>query len=47
MQEGYDGIDHPILYFSKKFDKHQRNYWTTEKESLCRNGELERSYEVS
>ena len=26
MQEGEDGIDHPISYFSKKFDKHQRNY---------------------
>ena len=32
MQEGEDGIDHPISYFSKKFDKHQRNYSTIEKE---------------
>ena len=24
MQVGEDGIDHPISYFSKKFDKHQR-----------------------
>ena len=20
------GIDHPVCYFAKKFDKHQRNY---------------------
>ena len=32
MQEGDDGIDHPISYFSKKFDKYQRNYSTIEKE---------------
>ena len=25
MQVGKDGIDYPISYFSKKFDKHQRN----------------------
>ena len=31
MQVGEDGIDHPISYFSKKFDKHQRNYSTVEK----------------
>ena len=31
MQVGEDGIDHPISYFSKKFDKHQRNYFTIEK----------------
>ena len=35
MQKGDDGIDHPISYFSKKFDKHQRNYSTIEKECLA------------
>ena len=33
MQE-VDSIDHPIGYFSKKFEKHQRNYSTIEKECL-------------
>ena len=33
MQVGEDGIDHPISYFSKKFD--QRNYSTIEKECLA------------
>ena len=35
MQVGEDGINHPISYFSKKFDKHQRNYSTIEKECLA------------
>ena len=35
MQEDSDSIDHPISYFSKKFDKHQRNYSTIEKECLA------------
>ena len=35
MQVGEDGIDHPISYFSKKFDKHQRNYSAIEKECLA------------
>ena len=35
MQVGEDGIDHPISYFSKTFDKHQRNYSTIEKECLA------------
>jgi len=35
MQESDDGIDHPISYFSKKFDKHQKNYSTIEKECLA------------
>ena len=34
MQFGEDGIDHPISYFSKRFDKHHRNYSTIEKECL-------------
>lgn len=33
LQEGSDGIDHPVCYFSKK--KHQVNYSTIEKEALA------------
>lgn len=29
------GIDHPVCYFSKKFDKCQKNYSTIEKECLA------------
>ena len=29
-----DEFEHPIGYFSKKFDRHQRNYSTIEKECL-------------
>ncbi|XP_041947558.1 uncharacterized protein LOC121708759 isoform X4 [Alosa sapidissima] len=35
LQEGSDGLDHPICYFSKKFLKHQLNYSTIEKEALA------------
>ena len=31
-QLGSDGLDHPISFYSKKFNKHQRNYSTVEKE---------------
>ena len=34
LQEDDNGIDHPICYFSKKFNKHHRNYSTIEKECL-------------
>ena len=34
LQEDDDGVDHPVCYFSKKFNKHQRNYSTIEKECL-------------
>ena len=35
LQEDSNGIDHPVCYFSKKFDKHQKNYSTIEKECLA------------
>ena len=35
LQEGKDGVDHPICYFSRKFNQHQRNYSTVEKEYLA------------
>ena len=34
MQENGNGVDHPVSYFSKKFNKHQKNYSTIEKECL-------------
>ncbi|KAF7661623.1 hypothetical protein LDENG_00257510 [Lucifuga dentata] len=35
LQEDQQGVDHPVCYFSKKFNKHQLNYSTTEKEALA------------
>ena len=35
LQEDMDGIDHPVCYFSRKFNRHQRNYSTIEKECLA------------
>uniref|UniRef100_A0A669BX09 Gypsy retrotransposon integrase-like protein 1 n=1 Tax=Oreochromis niloticus TaxID=8128 RepID=A0A669BX09_ORENI len=35
MQEDHHGVDRPICYFSKKFNKHQMNYSTIEKEALA------------
>ena len=35
LQESGDGIDHPVCFFSRKFDKHQLNYSTIEKEALA------------
>ena len=32
MQKDGNGKDHPVSYFSKKFNKHQKNYSTIEKE---------------
>ena len=30
LQEDDNGVDHPVCYYSKKFNKHQRNYSTVE-----------------
>lgn len=35
LQEDKSGVDHPISYFSRKFNKHQLNYSTIEKEALA------------
>ena len=34
VQEGLDGLDHPVDYFSKKFLKFQSNYSVVEQETL-------------
>ena len=34
LQQGDDGVEHPVSYFSKKFNHHQRVYSTIEKEAL-------------
>ena len=35
MQHNSKGIEHPICYFSCKFNQHQKNYSTIEKEALA------------
>ena len=34
LQEDDNGVDYPVCYYSKQFNKHQRNYSTIEKECL-------------
>ena len=34
LQEDDNGVDHSLCYYSKMFNKHQRNYSTIEKECL-------------
>lgn len=34
LQEDVTGVDHPVCCFSQKFNKHQLNYSTIEKEAL-------------
>ncbi|XP_037615670.1 uncharacterized protein LOC119482245 [Sebastes umbrosus] len=35
LQEDTQGVDHPVSYFSRKFNKHQLKYSTIEKEALA------------
>lgn len=35
LQVGADGVEHPVCYFSKKFNRHQMAYSTVEKEALA------------
>jgi phospholipid-translocating ATPase len=35
LQKQESGVEHPIAYYSKKFNKHEKNYSTIEKEGLA------------
>ena len=35
VREDNHGTDHPVCYFSRKFDSHQSHYSTCEKETLA------------
>ena len=35
IQEDNNGVDHPVCYFSRKFNHYQKNYSTIEKECLA------------
>ena len=35
IQEDADGVDHPVSYFSRKFNRHQVHYSTIEQETLA------------
>ena len=34
LHEDSTGVDHPVSYFSKRFNEHQKNYSTVENECL-------------
>ena len=34
LQKDSNDVDHPVIYMSKKFNKHHENYFTIEKECL-------------
>ena len=34
LQSDDDAIDHPVSYYSKKFNSHQRDFSTVEKETI-------------
>ena len=35
LQLGSDGVEHPVGYYSKKFNRHQQVYSTVEREALA------------
>ena len=35
LQVGLDGVEHPVAYFSRKFNRHQQVYSTVEREALA------------
>ena len=35
LQEDANGMDHPVCYYSRKFNSHQHNYLAVEKEKLA------------
>ena len=35
LQESQQGVDHPVSYYSQKFNNHQANYSTSEKEAFA------------
>ena len=38
LQEDSNGLDHPVCYFSKKFNKHQKNYSHRKRASCFNSG---------
>ena len=34
LQENKQGVDHPVFYYSRKFNNHHANYCTSEKEAF-------------
>ena len=35
QQEDDQSVDHPVCYFSTKFDEHQKRYFTIKRETLA------------